>query len=49
MMFQAYKHKLSEDSEGEVTLILKVSQQEKDKVLAIPVQTLLKVQIEEEK
>lgn len=44
--FQAYKYKCTEDSEGEITLILKVSQQEKTKALDIPVQTLLNVSIE---
>jgi hypothetical protein len=48
IQFNAYKYKCSEDHEGEVTLILKVSQTEKNKAIEIPVQQLLRVTIETE-
>lgn len=48
MIFKAYKHKCTEDVDGEVTLILKVSMQDKARAYEIPVKTILNVTIEPE-
>ena len=42
----AIKHKLLEDDDGEITLILKVNSQERLKAMAIPVKKLLNVKVE---
>lgn len=49
LKFSASKHSTREDSEGEVTLTLKVPQQDAATVLALPVQTLLHITVETEK
>jgi len=46
LKFEAVKHKCVEDEDGEMTLILKVSMQDKISAVAVPVKRLLKVTVE---
>jgi hypothetical protein len=46
--FKAYKFKVTQDSEGEVKLILVVSKMEADEAINIPVGVLLDVEINQE-
>ena len=47
MTCNAYLHRLSKDSEGEVTLVFKVSAMEAKEALSIPTETVLKLTVEE--
>ena len=46
--FKAYKYRLVEDNDGEVSLTFKVSQQEKMKAIEVPTNEILNIQIKRE-